>query len=713
MNVRRILTALALVAAGCDSTTNTYYVLDLSVMGQPQPTPSPACTAGSGECIDVDIFRLCHDDGTWGADQQCPDGLLCDKGACVSPAPSTAPCFPGDTQCDPSTPGVILTCRATGDGYDVSDCPSGTACDPASFACAGACGPVGATQCNQNDISKVDTCNGNVITTAACPSGQLCVTNGDGVDACAPAACDPRSTCVVCGNPTLTTLDPGTILSFCGATELGYKWQPLTCPAPDGVCDPKGGGACAEGGAGAINATCAVAVGAVCTPGQTRCSADQLSIQTCNDKGQWANTSTCSAAKNEICQFTPDGSTVQCGDEACAFASGICLTAGPVTKHVACDATGHLAALSSAAACNPGHCVPTFGLGGLDDNGQVPGDCVVDCQATESKCAATGVTAIQSCVSGVWSAATTPCQTDGGVGVVECLDSTDPDSGLHHAFCGVCTPGTHRCTNATGGVDAGATFPFIETCGADGAWHSPVACTIGLCKGAEGAASCRVDCVPGKTVCVGAPFNLDLPAPQLFGTPAALTCNPNGTLPAAPNCAGNPNLIGCCKPVGGQLTTCRTDVAGNVLGCVQCVGSTENEGGLIDTRCTDVSGAQQSSINDSGGCGDVDHVALEVCKSDNTWGPPTQCQATLTCLDAFNIPNGNACAPCANGESGTDPCTDDGLQSLGFSGCTDPLLNAGAGYGVPSSCDTTPNCCHQACQLLPGAPAACIAGSDC
>ena len=111
-------------------------------------------------------------------------------------------------------------------------------------------------------------------------------------------------------------------------------------------------------------------------------------------------------------------------------------------------------------------------------------------------------------------------------------------------------------------------------------------------------------------------------------------------MPAAPTC---PAGAGCCQPVGNERTSCRTDTAHNALGCVVCVGATTNEGGLIDTRCTDTTGALQTN----GVCGDLEHVSLETCKEDNTWGPPTSCGTDMTCLDPGFVNNIPAvhCAP--------------------------------------------------------------------
>ena len=212
------------------------------------------------------------------------------------------------------------------------------------------CGAVGSTLCG-DDPSKIQTCDGDVLTGAPCPAGQLCVTDGDGVDQCLPADCDPSTACAVCGDPALPSIDPGSTLSFCGSTPLGFKWQPLVCPAPTGVCDPKGGGACAQGGAGALNATCAASVGAVCTPGQQRCAADFLSTQTCDATGHWVKTLTCSVAADEFCMPDPTNSNaVLCGNEVCADgADGACVLDAGVTVARSATTPG----TSSPPTCSP------------------------------------------------------------------------------------------------------------------------------------------------------------------------------------------------------------------------------------------------------------------------------------------------------------------------------------------------------------------------
>jgi hypothetical protein len=327
-----------------------------------------------------------------------------------------------------------------------------------------------------------------------------------------------------------------------------------------------------------------------------------------------------------------------------------------------------------------------------------PGQCVVQCQAGDQRCLDTGT--YEVCNNGLWSAGmnctTGTCQ--------QFFTST----GAPRTVCGVCIPGLHRCTTATGaerttsvcsvgggscsggaptctsacGAASGACQgvctlpPDIETCDMTGAWGAASACTVGGCLAinrndtdtSNDDALCIAQCAPGAEVCMGGASALSQPIP---GTAQHGTCTTGGMLPASGTaCAG--------------ATSCRKDLNGNALGCVQCVGATKNENGLTDTRCTSAAGG-------------VGTTNVESCKTDNTW-PTTPaagsgCPSGTSCLAAS--PEGNRviyCHDCFLGE-----CTESNLNQLGGS-CM------GQGLGGPMSCNsganpgtTVSDCCSAAC----------------
>ena len=311
--------------------------------------------------------------------------------------------------------------------------------------------------------------------------------------------------------------------------------------------------------------------------------------------------------------MTLNGAVV-CADPVCTRAAattavtGACVLSGGKTQIRLCDATGHLGAPTD---CAVGLC---HGTNAKTDDGQQPGTCNVECNSGESQCENTLFSAIQSCVAGVWGTPAT-CLEDGGVGGSQCWDFLDGNA-QRHRRCALCAPGSHRCTDG-GGVQ-GTDKAAIETCSADGkSWSAPVTCAVGHCLD-DGSDDpfCVADCVPGTKICLGNP--VPSPSPLPLGTSIAVTCTADGHVPAAPTCLGDP---ACCA----AGTSCRADQAGNALGCVACVGGS-NESGITDTRCSNAAGTLEQ---DNG-------AAVQVCKPDSSgWQAPQVCgKPTFTCHNA-------------------------------------------------------------------------------
>jgi hypothetical protein len=658
--MKRLVVALV-VAAGCGGTTNNYYGSDGGVGGGSSNVDAAGtCTANAKECVTMRVGRVCAADGTGWVPLQCNLGEICQGGDCA-PDPNAA-CNPGDGACTDATHGLV--CNDNGMGFKMVTCPANTTCAGPGL-CQGSC-VVGESICL--DVNTVATCvDGQKLTTLSCTRGtSACVQTGTTpiqTAACKPAACTPLpSGCDgVCGDKTAgaTNTNPG-FESFCTATPDGYKWMAVQCPSPTS-CNPAGN-ACTGGG---TSAACVSA----CTPGQTRCDGTGQGIQTCGADGNWGADSPCVATasgKQQLCVFDSSSGQPVCGDPLCGAHPGAC---EPDGFHACVN--GKVAA--TATACTTGTCVAD----GAPIDGLTPGRCVAECKAGDSHC--NGPAGYQTCVNGLWSSTNTACPS------VQCFDSVDPTTMGPRAICGVCAPGTHRCTNSSG--VAGPTGTDIEICSAAGQWSAHLACSVGQCQPSAILMStdpaCIAECVPNAPVCVGGAPAAP-PNPLHPGQVAVVTCSSTGLLPAAPTamqCAGTPPPAGCC-PSG---TTCRTGPSGTpvqstntMAACVVCVGpmiTGGNEAGLVDTLCTT---AGMSS-------------SLQTCQNNNTWGTPSGCQST--CVSEAGAIGTPTCADCGGG-----PCSNSFLITITGQGCS------ANGLGNPQACGGVTDCCAITCSPAPPPP---------
>jgi hypothetical protein len=161
-----------------------------------------------------------------------------------------------------------------------------------------------------------------------------------------------------------------------------------------------------------------------------------------------------------------------------------------------------------------------------------------------------------------------------------------------------CPPGAKRCSLDTLGV---------ETCQADGTWGTATACTLGTCTGAD--ATCTAQCKPGEMICGGA-------WTTVYGqsaTTKTAKCSASGRLPDWTT------ILDCAAG-----TSCRIDLGGSALGCVECQGS-RTETGFVDTRCAGDPLAGQTEV--------------QFCGDGNTWASGAamtiDCGA-MFCLAASN-----------------------------------------------------------------------------
>lgn len=620
------------------------------------------CPAETKECVDSQLARVCPADGSGWINKACSVGSSCLAGECVANAPV---CEPGEGVCTNATTGMV--CKSDGGGYEAVTCPVGTTCTGPGL-CQGAC-VVGSTYCA--DLQTVASCtDGKVYQSTTCAATERCVRTSQGAlekAECKPAECvpDAQGCDQVCGNRTAGPMDQDPAwVSFCAETPLGYKWTAQKC-ATGRSCSPSGQ-VCGPGDA-RQEAAC---VGA-CSPGETRCNPDLSAIETCGVDGNWSSTLTM-CASSTYCAITPTGPRrAVCAEPLCvlAWSSGLQLgSCSSDDKIRYCNDEGKLGVEAS---CPTGRCQASTGMPVI--GATAIGVCTVECLVGDSLCLDGGLRRL--CVNGLWGAPEQCTAPGTGNAISTCTQLSSPLTGRPRAFCGDadCAPGASQCMAS---VDRPT---LIQYCTAEGQWGIPVEC-VGYCESSFPAlAQCVAECIPGNKVCTGDPVSLEPDSPIKARSHLAM-CPSNGRLPA------DTTWEKC-----GDGTTCRTSAAGQSLGCVVCVGSS-NELGLVDTRCSD-------------------DDALQTCAADNTWAPEVACGGTKLCVPPSNGSLSQALLTCK-------ACNDDGWPDS--VPCTDAARRAILGVGCPvtvscpkSASDTTPvvDCCASACTSNPQAaatPAYCV-----
>ena len=595
------------------------------------------CPAGMSECVNATLARVCPADGSGWLALECQAGQVCSQGACVFTA--DAACTPGAGSCTSATAG--LQCNAQGTGYVAVTCPTNTTCSGAGV-CTGAVA-VGSGNCPSTTTISTST-DGFTFTTASCPTGKYCVLTTPTTAACLTGNCipDPYNCDLVCGNKVTASANQTEYYSTCTMTPSGYEWTATQCASPT-TCSPQTGSPC--GPNFVPQPTCS----GMCAPGMTRCAPDGSGVQTCSTDGTtWGASVACNAAAGLVCGGGFCGNPV-CF-EAGAFSNppGTCTTTG---LFQGCTSSYTLVPIANATACPAG---TTCEQAGTIPGAYQPGQCQQQCTPGATQCAGGG---LETCTTGgEWGGAVT-CATG----------TTCNQNNTGVAACGVCAPGTHRCTTSTGDAGAGdAGVGDIETCSSTGTWSAPVACSVGTCQQSQGDYACLADCIPGATVCGGT-----------NGIQTA-TCTASGTVPAFASC-----------PTG---ESCRLDSQNNAIGCIQCLGP--NHGFPADQECTTTTAGQPGT------------AAIDTCGANDTWAAPMACSGTTTC----SLVGGQSCETFLHFR-GAGPCgavsssalvTESSLAAC-FGGGGD--LCQDFGLGVGEVCGSTPNCCTQACQ---GAPAVLI-----
>lgn len=564
------------------------------------------CVANDKTCANDRVAVSCASDGASVITIQCSASETCTLGACVAKSEGIS-CTSASNGCENAT--TALRCSAGGKGFDTVACPTGTACVGAGL-CEGAC-IVGSAICT--DANTVATClDGKTYTSVACGAGEACVSTGSSPAsaACKPADCTPNSDgCdTVYGNKVDTAAaNQAGFVSTCTETPNGYKWTATSCLAPK-TCSPSA----TSCGGGKHQAGCATE----CTPGDQRCTSLAGTVtgdfgtgyETCGADGKWATAVTaCNVSPTALAYICfpnrANAGKVVCGDIACDFDVGGCDATG---LFHACDAMGRISA--SGAACE-GICLSSGGFGG---GTLEPGHCVAECSPGDERCTnGNSGTTYQVCGTNKRWGAVAAC-----AGSNFCFN-TQSATGQPRKVCGVCEPGSVRCSDSEG-TSAGNGAAYVQTCQADGSYAAPVACTVGSCNNDGTDASCQAECFPGTSVCIGGVVGVI--GSVYEGTAEVGTCSASAKRPL-------PGTGTACD--GGKF--CRIGAGGGALGCTVCIG-TANNFGLPDTRCA--SDAVTPSISTVQSClpdGSAWNTAVLACGGGNptcynpstTVSPPT------------------------------------------------------------------------------------------
>jgi hypothetical protein len=632
----------------------------------------PKCSAGAKECIATKVARVCPADGSGWLTQTCGVGETCQQGECkLDP---NAACLPGASICVSDT--SLVRCKADAKGFDTVNCPADTTCQ--AGACVGAC-VVGSSICMNN--TTLATCNdGKVYAPTACAQGQGCVATAPApfkLAACKAADClpSPTSCASVCGDKTNPSADATKSVSSCVETPNGWKWQVTQCLANE-TCAPNHG-SCPGGQS--LESDCATE----CVPGTSRCvNAPTQGVQVCGQDGKWAAITNCASDPAQVCFPKPgDAAHAVCGDPICALTGtsggqlnlveGACTADGQIQR---CDANGKLLA---ATACTAGQCVGTAApVGNL-----TPGACRTECQAGDEQCV--GSASFRGCSNGHWSTTSACTGADGGTAF--CYDSRTA-AGRPAKACGVCRPGDGRCV---AGSDAGVGDAAVQICGDDAQWGAATTCTLGKCTAQGSFASCVAECVPGKTVCVGA--NKQVASTPYNGKDSFGTCTSQGLFPTTSLtvCTGNE----VCRTRNGEAIAVGGDA------CLECIGPQipgGNEDGLIDARCSNVGGTT------AGG------AELQTCSTNNTWtANVTSCTGQQKLCTIGVAGSANKVDVCSMQRGHARSQT---YYSLPNKRWAQPGTCENHGrqknYGPPTQCGVTPDCCTTQCTRATQAQAA-------
>ncbi len=429
-----------------------------------------------------------------------------------------------------------------------TDCATGFLCSggecvlPANL---GGC-EAGRTRCNGDDVEQCDPTGETWQTVSTCATG--CISGG-----CAPQICTPNA--FRCDGDASEECTPsGNAWAFVQECASHCDQTTGQCKAP------------------------------TCTPFATTCSADGLSIVTCDSFGASQTSTAC--ATGSVCEAG------RCVQQVCTPGAQRCDSSA--VEQCALDGSAWLLLDLCASGCAQSGLAAGGADAGSSDGGASTASCLAPvCTPFAVQCSADDKS-VMTCSSNGSAFTSTAC----GSGLI-C------DTGRCQTV--VCTPGAVRCAAGNGS---------LETCNALGdGWNAGQSCAHSCGQGSSGAACLAAVCEVGDTRCDGNALEGCLPdetgwsfesfcATGCSGTGAgsadagqSASCNPLVCSPLTRRCdPDNPTAVDTCSQLGTEWDP--TDLCPQGCAAGQCVTTSANctVGDLrcngIDTQaCNGVSGA--------------------------------------------------------------------------------------------------------------------------
>lgn len=410
--------------------------------GACQLGPSVVCTADTLRCNGGAVERCATHGERWETVEACVAG--CRDGACAAPA-----CIPGERKCDGA---YIAECLPDGSGFMPRQaCPTRCVHDAGEVQCQSPiCSPF-ETRCREDEPGVLETCNarGTAWRTEPCA-------DDDGEAVCVAGRC-MATVCSTSSDGARQERCRGSIAEMCNDTGTGWQTREVC----DGGCDVVAG-----------QAQCTPVI---CTPFETRCRADNVTLQTCNARGTAYVNSTCLFGDAiGRCAKLPDG-------------AGACY---PKVCSVERDAGDHVVARDTR--CHDGtrqQCNDT------ETGWDVVEVCEFGCAGEADACEAAACEAGDGQCDGL---SLTRCRPDrkGFAFVQHCPSGCDEDGRTASCRPPVCSPLSRQCETDHLG------YQYVRVCRADGSGmerldECPQGCVAGVCV------SPASSCVPGEVQCRG------------------------------------------------------------------------------------------------------------------------------------------------------------------------------------------------------------------
>lgn len=204
-----------------------------------------ACFAHEWCCIPFCGQKQCGDDGCGGSCGECPEGLACWSGLCITPVDVCGECWKSEECAD----GLMCLgyseigglCVPTHCNVD-ADCPLGLVCEWMEKLDHTACWvePAG-SMCIGNEVWKLNTCGQPYVSFIKCaPSGQVCVDGHCCKPSCGDKQCGDDGCGGVCGHCGALSM---CIDGWCGECEPGEKHVQSCveeCSGRERVCTAEG-----------------------------------------------------------------------------------------------------------------------------------------------------------------------------------------------------------------------------------------------------------------------------------------------------------------------------------------------------------------------------------------------------------------------------------------------------------------------------------------